>query len=117
MYEGEIYRKSFEGPLLLCVSQGNMQMVLYEVHSRWYGSYIGGRSLATKITRIGFFSPIMIKDSTDFVMKCEACQNLGNVPKKWIGGVGNRPRGKIAKGQRISGVRSGSSGLFYGNKS
>ncbi|GAA0187551.1 hypothetical protein LIER_34839 [Lithospermum erythrorhizon] len=25
MYEGELYRKSFEGPLLLCVSQGNIK--------------------------------------------------------------------------------------------
>ncbi|GAA0172226.1 hypothetical protein LIER_41306 [Lithospermum erythrorhizon] len=33
MYEGELYRKSFEGPLLLFVSQENITKVLYEVHN------------------------------------------------------------------------------------
>ncbi|GAA0138812.1 hypothetical protein LIER_34986 [Lithospermum erythrorhizon] len=81
MYEGELYWKSFEGLLLLCVSQEDMQRVLYEVHSGWCGSHIGGRSLATKVTRTGFFWPIMISDAKDFVIKCEACQKLGNIPQ------------------------------------
>ncbi|GAA0143433.1 hypothetical protein LIER_04120 [Lithospermum erythrorhizon] len=80
VYEGELYRKSFEGPLLLCISQGIIQKLLYEVHSGWCGIHIGGRSLATKITRTGFFWPAMVKDSADFVQKCIACQKLGNVP-------------------------------------
>ncbi|GAA0153523.1 hypothetical protein LIER_11739 [Lithospermum erythrorhizon] len=81
MYEGELYRKSFDGPLLLCVSQLNVQKVLYEVHSG-YGSLIGGRSLATKITLMGFFWPTMVRDSADFVLKCEAFQKLGNIPQQ-----------------------------------
>ncbi|GAA0158215.1 hypothetical protein LIER_15302 [Lithospermum erythrorhizon] len=53
MYEGELYQKSFEEPLLLCVSQANIQKVLYEVQTGWCGSHIGGRSLVTKITNKG----------------------------------------------------------------
>ncbi|GAA0182370.1 hypothetical protein LIER_30365 [Lithospermum erythrorhizon] len=52
LYEGELYRKSFDGPLLLCVSQENVQKVLYEVHRGWCDSHIGRRSLATKRTLV-----------------------------------------------------------------
>ncbi|GAA0142440.1 hypothetical protein LIER_03342 [Lithospermum erythrorhizon] len=61
MYEGELYRKSFEGPLLLSMSQENIQKVLYKVHIGWCGSHIGGRFLATKVTRTDFFWPITAK--------------------------------------------------------
>ncbi|GAA0168224.1 hypothetical protein LIER_22989 [Lithospermum erythrorhizon] len=81
MYEGELYRNSFEGPLLLCVSQENIQTMLYKVHSGWCGSHIGRRPLATKITRTGYFWPTLVRDSADFVQKCEACQKLGNAPQ------------------------------------
>ncbi|GAA0170669.1 hypothetical protein LIER_24884 [Lithospermum erythrorhizon] len=55
MYQGELYKKSVEGLLLLYVSAGNISKVLFEVHNGWCGSHIGGRSLTLKITRIGFF--------------------------------------------------------------
>ncbi|GAA0162961.1 hypothetical protein LIER_18944 [Lithospermum erythrorhizon] len=35
--------------------------------------HIGGRPLATKITRTCYFWPTLVRDSTDFVQKCEAC--------------------------------------------
>ncbi|GAA0171164.1 hypothetical protein LIER_25261 [Lithospermum erythrorhizon] len=82
MYQGELYRKSWEGPLLVCVSREDVPKVLNEVHSGWCESHIGGRALATKITRTGFFRPSMIKDSAEFVQKCDACQKLGNVPQQ-----------------------------------
>ncbi|GAA0143809.1 hypothetical protein LIER_35810 [Lithospermum erythrorhizon] len=69
LYEGELYQKSFDGPLLLSVPQENVQNVLYEVHNGWYGSHIGKKSLATKITRMGFFWLTMTKNLADFVLK------------------------------------------------
>ncbi|GAA0143616.1 hypothetical protein LIER_42774 [Lithospermum erythrorhizon] len=63
MYQGELCKKAVEGSLLLCVSAGNIAKVLFEVHNGWCDSHIGGRSLAMKITRTGFFWPTLSKDA------------------------------------------------------
>ncbi|GAA0169531.1 hypothetical protein LIER_40779 [Lithospermum erythrorhizon] len=84
MYQEELYKKSVEGPLLLCVSAENISKVLFEVHNDWCGSHIGGRSLALKITRTGFFWPTLSKDAMMYVKICDACQRLSNTPQKAV---------------------------------
>ncbi|GAA0181610.1 hypothetical protein LIER_30261 [Lithospermum erythrorhizon] len=41
MYNDELYKKSWDGPLLSCVSQEDIPKILIEVHQGWYGSHIG----------------------------------------------------------------------------
>ncbi|GAA0144425.1 hypothetical protein LIER_04873 [Lithospermum erythrorhizon] len=53
MYKEELYKKSWDSPLLSCVSQDDIRKILIEVHQGWCESHIGGRSLAVKITRMG----------------------------------------------------------------
>ncbi|KAL0713496.1 hypothetical protein Bca4012_020474 [Brassica carinata] len=45
-----------------------------EVHSGSCGNHSGGRSLAVKIKRHGYYWPTMIKDCEKFARKCEKCQ-------------------------------------------
>ncbi|GAA0170854.1 hypothetical protein LIER_25027 [Lithospermum erythrorhizon] len=78
----ELYRKSWDGPLLLCVSTEDIPKVLVEVHERWCGSHIGARSLAIKITRVGYYWPTLVKDALSYVKKCDTCQRLGNDPQQ-----------------------------------
>ncbi|GAA0150761.1 hypothetical protein LIER_09626 [Lithospermum erythrorhizon] len=54
MYDEELYKKSWDWPLLRCVSDEDILKILAEVHQGWCGSHIGGRSLAVKIKRIGY---------------------------------------------------------------
>ncbi|GAA0157075.1 hypothetical protein LIER_14417 [Lithospermum erythrorhizon] len=74
LYQGELYKKSVEGPSLLCVSVDNIPKVLIEVHNGWCGSYIGARYLALKIIRTGFFWPTSAKDAIMYVKTCNACR-------------------------------------------
>ncbi|GAA0151359.1 hypothetical protein LIER_10094 [Lithospermum erythrorhizon] len=58
----------------------DISKVLAEVHEVWCGSHIGARSLAIKITRVGYYWPTLVKEALSYVRKCDACQWLGNAP-------------------------------------
>ncbi|GAA0185251.1 hypothetical protein LIER_32539 [Lithospermum erythrorhizon] len=78
MYGDDLYKKSWDGPRLICVSQDDITKILVEVHQGWCGSHIGGMSLAVKITRIGYYWPNLVQDATNFVKKCDVCQRMGS---------------------------------------
>ncbi|GAA0154346.1 hypothetical protein LIER_37858 [Lithospermum erythrorhizon] len=79
MYNEELYKKSWDGQLLSCVSQEDTPKILAVVHQGRCGSHIGGRSLAVKITQIGYFLPTLVKDAMNYVKRCEACQRMGSI--------------------------------------
>ncbi|GAA0160018.1 hypothetical protein LIER_38963 [Lithospermum erythrorhizon] len=82
MYDEELYKKSWDDPLLRCVSQEDIPKIRAEVHQGWCGSHIGGRSLTVKITRIRYFWPILVKDAMNFMKKCDICERMGSVQHK-----------------------------------
>ncbi|GAA0152216.1 hypothetical protein LIER_10752 [Lithospermum erythrorhizon] len=71
IYQEELYKKLWDGPLLLCVSATDIPRVLAEIHEGWCGSHIGARSLAIKVTRAGYYGLALVKDSVAYVMKCD----------------------------------------------
>ncbi|KAG9143454.1 hypothetical protein Leryth_016451 [Lithospermum erythrorhizon] len=60
MYKEELYKKSWDSPLLSCVSQDDIPKILIEVHQGWCESHIGG-------------------DTMNFVKRCDVCQRMGSV--------------------------------------
>jgi hypothetical protein len=44
--EGNLYKRSFSGPYLLCVHPNLVKNLLFEIHEGICGSHTGGRSLA-----------------------------------------------------------------------
>ncbi|XP_013601258.1 PREDICTED: uncharacterized protein LOC106308666 [Brassica oleracea var. oleracea] len=72
--EGEIYKWRFSGPLMTCAEGEKARRVMEEVHFGSCGNHSGGRSLAVKIKRHGYYWPTMIKDCEKFARKCEKCQ-------------------------------------------
>ncbi|GAA0152367.1 hypothetical protein LIER_10868 [Lithospermum erythrorhizon] len=64
------------------LSAENFPKILFAVHNGWYGSHIGGRSLALKITRTGFFWPTLSKDAMMYVKTCDACHKLSIIAQK-----------------------------------
>ncbi|KAL2241045.1 UNVERIFIED_CONTAM: Retrovirus-related Pol polyprotein from transposon [Sesamum indicum] len=52
--------------------------VLREIHEGSCGNHFGARSLALKVTRQGYFWPTLMKDSKEFVRKCEKCQKFAS---------------------------------------
>ncbi|RDX66362.1 Tf2-8, partial [Mucuna pruriens] len=72
----QLYRRGFSFPLLRCLEEEDSSYVLKEVHERACGTHIGGRALASKIARVGYYWPTLKKDCMDYVEKCDKCQRF-----------------------------------------
>ncbi|XP_064971643.1 uncharacterized protein LOC135616384 [Musa acuminata AAA Group] len=67
---GRLYRRSFTYPLLRCLEPNEAQTILAEIHEGVCGEHIGGRTLAHKILRQGYYWPTMCRDAKAYVQWC-----------------------------------------------
>ncbi|KAL0462487.1 UNVERIFIED_CONTAM: hypothetical protein Slati_0136300 [Sesamum latifolium] len=75
----ELFKRIPEGMLLKCLDKERVEYVMREIHGGSCGNHSGGRSLAQKITRRGYFWPTMVADAMEFSKKCESCQRFANL--------------------------------------
>ncbi|XP_038973062.1 uncharacterized protein LOC103706605 [Phoenix dactylifera] len=78
LHEGKLYRRSFTSPLLRCLRPTEADYAMREVHEGICGNHLGGRALAHKILRQGYYWPTLQKDTLDFVRRCDRCQRNAN---------------------------------------
>nr|XP_025680553.1 uncharacterized protein LOC112782405 [Arachis hypogaea] len=71
---GKLYRRGFSQPLLKCLSKDEAKEVMDEVHEGVCGNHIGGRALAAKIVRTGYYWPTVKRDCIAKVKACDNCQ-------------------------------------------
>nr|XP_025622853.1 uncharacterized protein LOC112715283 [Arachis hypogaea] len=76
--QGQLIKKGLNQPLLKCLHPDQMDYVLREVHEGCCGHHIGGKALARKLIRAGYYWPSMMADSKEFVKKCVKCQENAN---------------------------------------
>ncbi|XP_059629543.1 uncharacterized protein LOC132272402 [Cornus florida] len=76
LIKGVLYKKGFSLPYLHCVSIDEANYILKDIHEGLCGNHAGGRSLAHKAIRQGYFWPTMRKDALEFVKKCDKCQRF-----------------------------------------
>ncbi|XP_072090626.1 uncharacterized protein [Arachis hypogaea] len=79
--QGQLFRKGLSQPLLKCLHPDQTDYVLKEVHEGCCGHHIGGKALARKLIRAGYYWPSMMADSKEFVKKCIKCQQNANFAK------------------------------------
>ncbi|XP_019234378.1 PREDICTED: uncharacterized protein LOC109214869 [Nicotiana attenuata] len=72
--KGQLYRKSFQGPLARCLGVSEANYVMREVHEGIYGNHSGADSLVLKLIRPGYYWPCMEQDAKTFVQKCDKRQ-------------------------------------------
>ena len=60
----------------------NGKEVLEDIHEGFCGSHIGGRALAEKALRTGYYWPTLRQDAMDYVRKCKKCQFYANLHQK-----------------------------------
>ncbi|XP_022895322.1 uncharacterized protein LOC111409511 [Olea europaea var. sylvestris] len=77
-YKGTLYRRSFDGVFLRCLSNDEATQVVEEAHSGICGAHQSGPKLHFRIKRMGYYWPTMVQDSMDYARKCEACQIHAN---------------------------------------
>ncbi|XP_010451602.1 PREDICTED: uncharacterized protein LOC104733747 [Camelina sativa] len=74
IYSRVLLRRSVAGPYLTCVAGEEPAALMQAVHDGPYGNHSGGRTLAFKIKRQGYFWPTMVADCKEYSQTCEKCQ-------------------------------------------
>ncbi|KAK3010798.1 hypothetical protein RJ639_011902 [Escallonia herrerae] len=73
-YNDILYRQSFDGVLLQCLTQEEALQTVEEAHSGIFYAHQFGLKLHFWIKRKGYYWPGMVKDCMDYAQKCQACQ-------------------------------------------
>ncbi|XP_015960038.1 uncharacterized protein LOC107483914 [Arachis duranensis] len=71
----ELYKRGFTRLLLKCLNTADAKLAMDEVHEGVCGTHKGGRSLASKILRAGYYWPTLQQDCTSKVQHCDHCQH------------------------------------------
>ncbi|RDX96318.1 Gypsy retrotransposon integrase-like protein 1, partial [Mucuna pruriens] len=72
----QLYRRGFAFPLLRCLEGDEAAYVIKEVHEGVCETHIGGRALASKIARAGYYWPTLRHDCMEYVKKYDKCQRF-----------------------------------------
>ncbi|KAK0591347.1 hypothetical protein LWI29_000356 [Acer saccharum] len=76
--KGELYRRGFSKILQRCVAGEEANKILKDVHSGVFGNHIGGKSLAHKVLRQGFYWLTLLAKAQQFAESCKTCQKIAN---------------------------------------
>ncbi|XP_061363519.1 uncharacterized protein LOC133307115 [Gastrolobium bilobum] len=68
------FRKGLHVPMLKCLNSEEAEYVLAEIHEGINGHHMGGKALARKALRAGYYWPTMEADSKDHVKRCDSFQ-------------------------------------------
>ncbi|XP_073137630.1 uncharacterized protein [Henckelia pumila] len=79
LIDGELYKRGYSQPYLKCLAPDQANYVLWEIHERICGNHLGGKALARKALRQGYFWPAMRKDALKLVRRCRPCQEHANL--------------------------------------
>ncbi|XP_058722915.1 uncharacterized protein LOC131594725 [Vicia villosa] len=79
LVENRLYQRGFSIPLLRCIDEGTVPHILQEIHEGINSQHIGGRSLARKALRAGYYWPTMQDDAKEYVKRCDKCQHFGDM--------------------------------------
>ncbi|XP_075500185.1 uncharacterized protein LOC142538769 [Primulina tabacum] len=82
-----LYRRSYQGPLLKCLSEDEVEYVLREIHEGCCGEHLGGTVLSRKAILAGFWWPRMNQDAVQLVQKCKGCQHHSNFHHRSVAGM------------------------------
>jgi len=74
LVDGALFRHGFTHLTLTCVSGDECTRIMSEVHEGICGSHVGGRSLAPKVVRAGFYWPTVREDCVRYAQQCKQCQ-------------------------------------------
>lgn len=71
---GKLYRRSYNGIYLLCVTEEEAEHLIKEIHEGTGAPHMNGYMLAKKIIRLGYYWSTMERDCHAHVKKCHKCQ-------------------------------------------
>jgi len=117
LIDGQLFKHRFTHPILECVSGDQCARIMAELHEGIYGSHIGGRALASKTIRAGYYWPTIREDCTRYAQQCKQCQQHADWHKAppeeldlqplAIPHLGNRHSGTLSLGDTADEVPHG----------
>ncbi|XP_059638784.1 uncharacterized protein LOC132281065 [Cornus florida] len=76
----QLYRRSFSGPYLKCVTPTEARQILRAIHEGVCGNHSGGRSLAHKVMTQGYFWQNMLRDAEELSRRMTQRRLTGESP-------------------------------------
>jgi len=76
-----LYRRSFNGALLRCLTQDEIETTLEQAHDGLCGGHFHAKALYKNILRIGYYWPTMEEYCQTHVKACVPCQKHANLEK------------------------------------
>ncbi|KAG9447246.1 hypothetical protein H6P81_013374 [Aristolochia fimbriata] len=73
-----LFRRSYEGLLLRCLSKEEVRQVLHETHGGICCAHQAGLMLHTQVKRLGYYWPSMLRDAIEMARACKPCQFHAN---------------------------------------
>ncbi|XP_031096938.1 uncharacterized protein LOC116001189 [Ipomoea triloba] len=80
LIDGKLYKRSYGGPLLRCLTNDEAKIVIEEVHEGICSAHQGPRTLAQKIILLGYYWPSINLDCEQYVRRCATCQEFHRLP-------------------------------------
>ncbi|KAG9450353.1 hypothetical protein H6P81_010318 [Aristolochia fimbriata] len=78
LFNNILYRRSYDGILLRCVSKEEGQALLSEAHGGICGAHQAGPKLHLQVKQLGYYWPTMLRDAIELARHCTACQLHAN---------------------------------------
>ncbi|XP_031112204.1 uncharacterized protein LOC116016181 [Ipomoea triloba] len=80
LVDDRLYKRSYGGPLLRCLTNDEAKIVMEEVHEGICSAHQGPRTLAQKIVLMGYYWPSINLDCEQYVRRCATCQEFHKLP-------------------------------------
>ena len=74
-----LYTRSFNGILLRCLHDEEIDTTLEHAHGGACGGHFNGRLIYGKLIRMGYWWPTMEHDYCEHVKRCEQCQKHAHI--------------------------------------
>ncbi|KAG9458313.1 hypothetical protein H6P81_002821 [Aristolochia fimbriata] len=78
LFNNTLYRRSYDGILLRCVSKEEGQALLSEAHGGMCGAHQAGPKLHLQVKQLGYYWPTMLRDAIELARHCTTCQLHAN---------------------------------------
>ncbi|XP_058215842.1 uncharacterized protein LOC131326938 [Rhododendron vialii] len=77
----DLFRKSSDEVLLLCIDKSQTMTVMGEVHEGTCGSHQFGEKMKWLLKRYGYYWPTIRKDCISYAKGCQKCQQCGPIQR------------------------------------
>ncbi|XP_068504010.1 uncharacterized protein [Phaseolus vulgaris] len=74
LIDGDLFRFGFTHPVLVCMHGEQCTRIMSELHEGLCGSHVGGRALASRVLRAGYYWPTLKEDCVGYAQRCKQCQ-------------------------------------------